>query len=131
MLVVADAELDVARGQAASLVKYGSTPSSSVYEWAAADRSTAHRFMGLIQRSTDDSFPHAVEMFLSARRALEFSHDQDPKRTSNVIRSPHGRAAGTPRASISLSSSLFRLRGMLIARNGLKHAYAVAPRVKE
>ena len=54
---------------------------------------------------------HPVEMFLSARRALEFSHNQDPKWTSNVIRSPHGRATGTPRASISLSSSLFRLRG--------------------
>src|SRR5262249_15779778 len=50
-------------------------------------------------------------MFLSARRALEFSHNQDPKWTSNVIRSPHGRATGTPRASISLSSSRFRLRG--------------------
>jgi hypothetical protein len=28
--------------------------------------------MVLIPRSTDDSFPHAVEMFLGARRALEF-----------------------------------------------------------
>ena len=56
------------------------------------------------------SFSHAVEMFLCARRALEFSHDQDLKRTSKR-RSPHGHATGTPRASISLSSSLFRLRG--------------------
>jgi hypothetical protein len=36
----------------------------------------------IIPRSMDDSFPHAVEIFLSARRALEFSHDQDPKRSA-------------------------------------------------
>jgi Sigma-70, region 4 len=51
----------------------------NAHQRAAADRSSAHRFMVLIPRCTDDSFPRAVEMFLCARRALEFSHDQDPK----------------------------------------------------
>jgi hypothetical protein len=50
-------------GPATSLVKYGSTPSSSVYQRAAADRSSAPRFMVFIPRSTDDSLPTRSRCF--------------------------------------------------------------------
>ena len=41
----------------ASLVKYGSTPSNSVYQRVAAGRSTAQKFMVLIPRSMVTSLP--------------------------------------------------------------------------
>src|SRR5258708_12669179 len=45
---------------AASLLKYGSTPSSSVYQRAAAGRSSAHRVIVLIPRSMVFPSPSAI-----------------------------------------------------------------------
>src|SRR5262245_729064 len=45
---------------AVSLLKYGLTPRSSVYQRVAAARSSAHRFMVLIPRSMMTPFPTVV-----------------------------------------------------------------------
>jgi hypothetical protein len=76
----------------------------------------------IIPRSMDDSFPHAVEIFLSARRALEFSHDQDPKRTSKRCSiTSWARNRNASGIDLSFLLPIPSSRGMLIARNGLKH----------
>src|SRR4029453_1356233 len=51
---------------AASLMKYGSTPSSSVYQRVAAGRSSAHRFTVLLPRSRVTSFTGVGLFFSSA-----------------------------------------------------------------
>ena len=79
--------------------------------------------------------PQAAQAFDALSKTMAVSRlrgvAQGDRRGLVVKRHSIRRATGTPRASISLSSSYSVFGGMLIARDWLKHAYAVALRVKE
>jgi hypothetical protein len=84
-------------------------PSSSVYQRAAADRSSAHRFMVLIPRSTD-------EMFLCARRAHTTKTEAEIKTSFDHLTGAQQERLGH-RSLFPPPYSVFG--GMLIPRNGL------------
>jgi hypothetical protein len=77
--VVGDAELDVARPTTGGLAGEVRFDAQQIGVPAGRRRQVLcpQVLWCSFPRSTDDSFPHAVEMFLCARRALEFSHDPE------------------------------------------------------